>query len=357
MARLTGLLLLGLGLVLGVFGLLADRALAERVRREQDAARAAAQETARLTALSVRAALAQVEQAVAAQKPAPGLQVDHLAEPPALTATSGAVAYSARSRLELARLLVSERVTANGLPEAVVARIALGDTPGEPGQRVGAGRGRAPALGPAPGASRGSALPRHAPGPRRRSARAGARAAAEAGARRRACRPLPGFLRTRAANDRVEGWARAGRLRLHYVVTLASLYDRAGVAPRLLPERAQGGVLAEVPDVPGLTLRVRADRSDRPRRPRAAVAAVDGDRGLGLGDRSSWAAPCAARPARPRARGPSSPASPTSSGPRSPRSACSARRSPRGAESRASTASWLRRRASGSRRWSSVCWR
>ena len=258
MARLTGLLLLGLGLVLGVFGLLADRALAERTRREQDAARAAAQETARLTALSVRAALAQVEQAVAAQKPAPGLQVDQLAEPPELTATSGAVAYAARSRLELARLLVSERVTANGLPEAVVARIALGDTP------VSLGSESAPDVGEL---LLSGLLPVR-PGDLRylatRLGRAGDPRVAALEQRLRhappsGVPPLPGFLRTRAANDRVEGWARAGRLRLHYVVTLASLYARAGVAPRLLSERAQRGVLAEVPDVPGLTLRVRAD--------------------------------------------------------------------------------------------------
>ena len=258
MARLTGVLLLGLGLALGVFGVLADRALAERARQERDAALAAARETARLTALSVRAALAQVEQAVVAQRPAPGIEVDHLAEPPELSATADSVAYSARSRLELARLLVSGRVTANGLPEAVVARIALGDAP------VSLGNESAPDVGEL--LLRGL-LPVHPGDLHYLAARLGLAGDPRVAVLERRLRQapasgvpsLPGFLRSLAPNDRVEGWARANGLRFHYVVTLASLYDRAGVASRLLPLRARGGVVAEVPDVPGLTLRVRAD--------------------------------------------------------------------------------------------------
>ena len=111
MARVTGLLLAGLTLTLGVFGLVADRALAERARRETEAARAASQETARLTALSVRAALAQVEQAVVDRKPAPGIELDHLAEAPGLAARADARPYASRPRAELARLLGSTRAT------------------------------------------------------------------------------------------------------------------------------------------------------------------------------------------------------------------------------------------------------
>lgn len=37
--------------------------------------------------------------------------------------------YAKRPRAELSRLLSSDRVTPSGLPEAVVARLALGDVP------------------------------------------------------------------------------------------------------------------------------------------------------------------------------------------------------------------------------------
>src|SRR5262245_54272105 len=107
MARLTGVLLAGFALTLAVFGLVADRALAERARREAESARAAAQETARLTALSVRAALAQIEQSVAAHGPTAGIEVDQLAEVPGLAARADSRPYAERPRAELARLLGS----------------------------------------------------------------------------------------------------------------------------------------------------------------------------------------------------------------------------------------------------------
>ncbi|MFI4946505.1 MAG: histidine kinase dimerization/phospho-acceptor domain-containing protein, partial [Burkholderiales bacterium] len=257
MARMTGVLLLGLGLALALFGLVADRALADRARRERDASRTAAEETARLTALSVRAALAQVEQAVVVERPTDGVVVDHLADPPGLVAATWSRPYSERPRVELARLLASTRATPNGLPEAVVARLALGDTPVSLGteepldvaERLLSGR-----------------LPVRPSDLRYLATRLGVagdpRVAALEERLRRApvsdVPALPGFLRTRVSGDRVEGWSRANEVRIRYVVTLASLYDKAGVAPRLQPISAGSGVEAEVPDVPGLVLRVRA---------------------------------------------------------------------------------------------------
>jgi len=257
MARLTGVLLAGLALTLGVFGLVADRALAERARRETQAALAASQETARLTALSVRAALAQVEQAVVDRKPAPGIEVDQLAEAPRLTAQVNTTPYSARPRVELARLLGSTRATANGLPEAVVARLALGDTPvslgTEPppdvGERLLSG------LLPVRPSDLRFLADRLGVGsdPRVASLEDRLRLAPASG-----IPELPAFRRART-EDRIDGWARANDRRFHYVVALTTLYVTAGVAPRLLAEGARNGVTAEVPDVPGLVLRVRVD--------------------------------------------------------------------------------------------------
>ena len=255
MARLTGVLLLGLGLVLALFGLVADRALAERARREREAARSAADETARLSALSVRAALAQVEQGVVAQRPAADVALEILADPPGLSAGTGFLPYSARPRAELARLLASTRTTPNGLPEAVVARLALGDTP------VSLGTERPPDVGERLLSGR---LPVRPGDLESLAARLGIggdpRVASLAGRLRRAptsgVPSLPEFLRSVAPGQKIEGWTRANGMRLHYDVALASLYAAAGVAPRLL---AEGGASAGVPDVPGLVLHVRVE--------------------------------------------------------------------------------------------------
>jgi signal transduction histidine kinase len=257
MARLTGVLLAGLVLTLGVFGLLADHALAERARREAEAARAAAQEAARLTALSVRAALAQVEQSVADRKPAAGIAMEQLAEVPPLAAKTD-TPYGSRSRVELARLLGSTRATGNGLPEAVVARLALGDTPVSLGTE------------PPPDVSErllSGLLPVRPSDLRFLAERLGIGsdprvASLEARLRRAPASgipELPAFQRT-LAGDRIEGWTRANGTRLHYVVALTAVYQAAGVTARLVTDGARGGVTAAVPDVPGLVLRVRAER-------------------------------------------------------------------------------------------------
>ena len=242
MARLTGVLQLGLGLVLALFGLVADRALAERARREREAARTAADETARLSALSVRAALAQVEQSVVAQRPASDVALEILADPPGLTAGTGFVPYSTRPRVELARLLASTRTTPNGLPEAVVARLALGDTP------VSLGTERPPDVGERLLSGR---LPVRPGDLRPLAARLGIggdpRVTSLADRLRRApasgVPSLPEFLRSVAPGEKIEGWTRANGMRLHYTVALASLCAAAGVAPRLL---TQGGASAGV---------------------------------------------------------------------------------------------------------------
>ena len=258
MTRLTEPLLAGLALTLLAFGVISDRALAERARRERDTAQAAAVESARLTALSIRAALAQVEQAVAVERPPVGVAVDRLAGMPPLAAQATTVPYSRRSRPELARLLSSTRATPNGLPEAVVARIALGDSP------VSLGSQAPPDVGERLLSGRLPVRPHDLPylaaqlglgaDPRVASLLERLRRAPAGG-----LPSLPAFRRTRTAQDRVEGWSQAGDDRLFYSIPVATLVGRAGVAERLLAPGAAVGLEAEVPDVAGLTLRVAAD--------------------------------------------------------------------------------------------------
>src|SRR5439155_20823849 len=106
-----------------VFGTVADRALLDQARMAGEAALAEADERARLTAASVRAALAEVEQGVLAGKKSLGVTTGRLANPSGLVGPSAP--YRGRSSSELAVLVSSEGLTGSGLPEAVVAAIAL----------------------------------------------------------------------------------------------------------------------------------------------------------------------------------------------------------------------------------------
>jgi hypothetical protein len=127
--RIGGLTLALLGLSLLTFGFVADRALGEQGELARQAAETAASEVAALTASSVRAALGETEGAVLEGRPAEGAYVETLAIPPEPSAQPlAATPYSRRSRAELSALLRSEGATPSGLPEAVVARIALGET-------------------------------------------------------------------------------------------------------------------------------------------------------------------------------------------------------------------------------------
>lgn len=117
--------LLALGLC--ALGLVADRALVAQGEAAREKARASAEEAARLTTVSVRAALGAIEEAVLAGRPAAQVVVETAAVPPEPSAAAAAgPPYARRSRSELTALLQSTAVTASGLPEAVVARLALG---------------------------------------------------------------------------------------------------------------------------------------------------------------------------------------------------------------------------------------
>jgi len=124
MSRLRRVLWAAIFTMLRVFGAIADHALLEQARLAKEAALAEADEKARLTVVSVRAGLAQVEQDVLAGKKLFDVTVGRVANPFALTGP--VLRYGERTTDELEVLISSEALTSSTLPEAVVAAIALG---------------------------------------------------------------------------------------------------------------------------------------------------------------------------------------------------------------------------------------
>jgi signal transduction histidine kinase len=252
-----------LALVLAVVAGFADRALVGQARSARAAALARLDEEARLAAQAVRAALVALEQGAAAGRADAGVTVERLRVPPARSvAPRGLAPYSRRSRAELAELLSSTRATANGLPEAVVARIALG-----PAAPV-SGAADAPAVEERLLAGELPVRPEDLPylayrlgrqdDPRLDVLAARLRAAPDAERLPKA----PAFARRRVGADRVEGWSRAADRLLRYELPVARLLERAGVADRAVmaappaPVAPAGASRVAVPDVDGLFLDV-----------------------------------------------------------------------------------------------------
>ena len=128
MARPATLMLALVSATVVAVGWVADRTLDSQISRARADALAAATETARLSALSVRATLAAVEQRVLTQTAPAGVLTERLPTTPVRSVPRpGARPYSSRSRAELAKLLHVTSTSASGLPEAVLARLALGD--------------------------------------------------------------------------------------------------------------------------------------------------------------------------------------------------------------------------------------
>jgi two-component system phosphate regulon sensor histidine kinase PhoR len=213
-------------------------------------------------ALSVRATLAQIEQAVAADR-AGEVTIERLVIPPANTAFDGQpVPYGRLSRSQLAALLSSTRSTASALPEAVVAQVALGEsTPvlgpagSSPDVKERLLTGRLPvrpedlpvlarALGVG-GDARISSLQRRL------------RAVPEA----RGLPTLPAFGRRLTPERQVEGWSRYDEEYIGYSLPAEALLRRAGVADRATvpsPSASSDASAVPVPDVEGLSLTVEA---------------------------------------------------------------------------------------------------
>ena len=266
MIRIGGLTLALFGLSLLTFGFVADRALLEQGESARRTAETAADETASLMASSVRAALGAIEAAVLEGRPTEGVRTELLALPPEPSAQPLATQpYSRRPRAELSALLLSAETTPSGLPEAVVARIALGET-----GRLSSEEEAAPDVG---AKLLGGELPvrpedlpylarvlgvfdegrvrtlaerlRNAPDPARTP-------------------EAPAFHRAFASGREVEGWTRVGRLRRRYVVSAEALLRRAGVAGRARL-RTDGAFSREktapVADIEGFDLAVTPNTS------------------------------------------------------------------------------------------------
>jgi signal transduction histidine kinase len=257
----------GLAVALVVVAGMADRALVGQADATRAAAVARIDEDARLATQAVRASLAQLEQAVTGGRFVPETTSERLSIPPPRTVPPpGLEPYGSRSRAELAELLSSTRATPNGLPEAVVARLALGPAVplsgavGSPTIEERLLAGELPV--------RPEDLPFLADrlgvvsDPRVQALAARLRRAPDAGDLPAA----PGFRRGLSGSDRIEGWSRApDRRLLRYELPVALLLERAGLDERaaiasvdeVLDSHASPlHRVVSVPDVEGLSLRV-----------------------------------------------------------------------------------------------------
>lgn len=252
-----------LALALLAFGLVADRALVAQAAAAHEKAAAAAEETARLTAASVHAALADIEQAVLGGRKQTDVAFERLAAPPepSVGPASG-LPYSRRSRSELTALLQSTVATANGLPEAVLARIALG-TAGIVSSSAESGPDVAERLLGGELPVRLEDLPYLArtlgvnDGSRLRTLEDRLRRAPEAAGLPKA----PAFRRVLTAGQMVEAWCLEATLRIRYEIALAALLRYAGVEgrTRAVPIGGGQGRTLVVPDVSGLELTVSGE--------------------------------------------------------------------------------------------------
>lgn len=251
-----------LALALLAFGLVADRALVAQAAAVHEKSAAAAAETARLTAASVRAALGTLEELVLAGRPAPGIVVEHVAVPPERSvAPASWQPYGQRPRSELTALLQSSAVTPNGLPEAVLARIALG-TAGVVSSSAETGPDVAERLLSGELPVRTSDLPYLAralgvaDAARVRNLEVRLRRAPEAAS----LPPAPAFRRVFTPRQTVESWCLKGDLRIRYEIGLTPLLRLAGLDDRaraVAAGRTEGAV--SVPDVVGLSLAVSSE--------------------------------------------------------------------------------------------------
>jgi signal transduction histidine kinase len=263
MSRPVLLLFLGLAAALAGFGLLADRALVREAAASAELSSAKSEQDARAAALSVRGALGQIEQDLLAGRSRAGVRQQMLALPPSLSAWNGRP-YRGRSREELVSLLLSAEVTPWGLPEAVVAAIALGgpESRRDVTERLLAGQipvrpEDLPHLASLMGVA---GDPRVADLQRRLRSAPDPNDLPEA----------PGFRRTLTEAGTVEGWTRRGRAALRYEVPARALFESAGVVERagIAPSPGRGphvGTTTTVPDVEGFSLTLRPAAAARGR--------------------------------------------------------------------------------------------
>jgi signal transduction histidine kinase len=267
MPRLTIPILAVLVVALLLFAFIAERALLDSARLAEEKG---AEEKARLTAVEVSEALDAIESNVLAEKTTPGVTSRRLAFIPEKSLPAKALLpYEQRPRDELTRLLSSSETTPSGLPEAVVALIALGhririrgtmDVRTEVVERFLSG------VLPV--------RPEDVPALSRRMGVADdPRAAALQDLLRRApdqakLPSAPRFLRRLKESRTIVGWSRTESQYARYEIALHTVLERARVAKRaaLVGDPRPGlGALhrVQVPDVEGLTLVVAPETEAR----------------------------------------------------------------------------------------------
>ena len=271
MARTATLLFALVSGTFVAFGWVADRALDGQIRRAREEAQKTGTETARLTALSVRSALAAVEQRVLSQRRPAGVIAERLPTSPSTSVPyPGARPYRLRPRAELAKLLHSTGSSPSGLPEAALARLALGEAAtvsvaGEPAPPDVAARLLSGALPIRPddlpflAAALGAGSDPRVPRLRERLAAAPAAAALPR---------APAFRRIRRGAA-VEGWTLDGLQRVRYEVPIEALFAMArlphGADVVIDGPASPSRVAVEVPDVAALSLSMPALQGEVPR--------------------------------------------------------------------------------------------
>jgi signal transduction histidine kinase len=236
-----------------VFGGLADHALVEQGRAAEVAARAEVGERAEQAAQSVRATLAQLEQDLLRERPWPGAVVARRLDPAFLRAPRpSAPGYLRRAEAELEALQSSTALSGSGLPEALVAAVALG----RPDVRVHVARRLLAGLLPVdpdelPYLAEALDVADDARVPLLRSRLE--RAPPPAG-----LLAIPAFRRTLTVRQSIEGWARDDVGVLGYEVPVELLIERAGVDDHTCLSEASSGAARtiDVDDIDGLTLSV-----------------------------------------------------------------------------------------------------
>lgn len=253
MSRRVLLLFSCLAAALGGFGLLADRALVREAATSAELSSARAEQDARTAALSVRGALGQIEQDLLAGRSPAGVRHETLALPPALSVSSGRP-YRTRPRADLVALLLSTEATPWGLPEAVVAAVALGAPASRREVTERLLTGQLPV--------RPEDLPELARlldvgrDPRVADLQRQLRSVPD----RAELADAPSFRRTMRPAEVVEGWTRRDRAAIRYEVPARALFETAGVAERASLATGPAGSVAAgiaVPDVEGLRLALR----------------------------------------------------------------------------------------------------
>jgi signal transduction histidine kinase len=244
-------------------GSVADRVLVDQARSVADAARAEDDRRARLAPQAVRATLAQIEQAVTGDMSWPGVRVVRAVDSDTpLMSRASTVPYGKRSEAELIVLLSSTGLSGSGLPEAVVAAVALG----RPDHQATVAERLLSGILPV----RPDDLPYLADvlgfggDPRVESVRSRLGRVPPVGD----VPDSPVFRRTLTNQRSLEGWSRsAGTLR-HYEVGLDALLEAAGLAGRASISADQspsppsaGTLVVPVPEADGLALAIAPDTS------------------------------------------------------------------------------------------------